>query len=147
MRKLLISAALAATTLAAVPAAAQYRDGDRYEQRDQRDRYEDRRDGRWDDRRDHRDWNRHGPSRQAVHNLMLELDQVERRIDRSARIGAISRREAVSLSREANRIRFRLHRAGRDGLSGREFAELRVAVNRLRQHLRIERRDGDGRRW
>lgn len=141
MRKLFISAALAVTTLAAVPAAAQYQGGSRYDQRDDRrygDRYE---------QRDHRDWNRHGPSRQAIHNLLRELEQVERRIERSARNGAISRREALSLSREANRIRARLHRSGRDGISGREFAELRVAVNRLEQRVRIERRDRDGRRW
>lgn len=131
MRKLLVSLAVATATLTAVPAAAQYRgDGHRGDDR------------RWDDRRDHR-----GPNRHAVSQLLRELDQVEQRIDRSARRGIISPREAFGLRREANRIRQRLHRAGRNGLSGREFAELRVQVNRLEQRLRIERRDRDGRRF
>src|SRR3712207_8029631 len=46
------------------------------------------------------------------------------RIQRSDRRGAISGREALSLRREAVRIRQQLHRAGRDGLSGREFGDL-----------------------
>ena len=56
MRKFLISVALATTTLAAVPAAAQYQ-GSRYDQRD--------------DRRDHRNWNQNhnGPSRAAINEL------------------------------------------------------------------------------
>jgi len=131
MRKLLISVAAATATLAAVPAAAQYRDNDRgWEHRD------DRRGGY-----DHR-----GPDRRAVGQLLRQLDQVEQRITRSARRGIISPREAFSLRREANQIRNRLRRTGRDGLTGREFAQLRVQVNRLEQRLRHERRDRDGRR-
>jgi hypothetical protein len=124
MRKLLISLAVAGATLAAVPAAAQYRDNGRH----------------WD----HRD-DRHVDYR-AVQNLVRELAQVEQRIDRSSQRGIISRREALSLRREANQIRIRLNRSGRNGLSGREFASLRVQVNRLEQRVRIERRDLDGRR-
>lgn len=131
MRKLLVSLAVATATLTAVPAAAQNRGYDH--------RGDDR---RWDDRRDHR-----GPDRRAVNQLIRQLDEVDQRINRSARRGIISPREAFGLRREANQIRNRLHRAGRNGLSGREFAELRVQVNRLEQRLRIERRDRDGRRW
>jgi hypothetical protein len=132
MRKVLISVALATATLAAVPAAAQYRDSG-YQQRD--------------DHRDHRgDWDRRGPSRQSIYQLIQRIDHVENRIERSARRGIISPREAIGLRRQANRIENRLHRAGRDGLSGREFAELRVQVNHLEQRLRFERRDIDGRR-
>jgi hypothetical protein len=120
MRKLIISAALAAATLSAVPAAAQYHDRGGWEQR--------------------------GPDRRAVGQLQRELDQVQTRIDRSARRGIISPREAFSLRREANQIRTRLYRTGRNGLSGREFASLRVQVNRLEQRVRHERRDRDGRR-
>lgn len=121
MRKLLISVAIATATLAAVPAAAQYRDAGY-------------------------GWNHHGPNRHAVGRLIERLDRVENRIDRSARRGIISPREAFTLRRQANRLEFRLHRAGRDGLSGREFASLRYQVDRLEQRLRLERRDGDGRR-
>ncbi len=133
MRKLLISVAVATATLAAVPAAAQYGQNDR----------------QWNDRRDDRrgDNFQRGPSRQAVNQLLRQLNEVDARIDRQMRRGNISRREGISLNRQANQIRNRLHRASRNGLSGREFAELRVQVNRLEQNLRMERRDRDGRRF
>jgi hypothetical protein len=121
MRKLLFSVAIATATLAAVPAAAQYRDHNP-------------------------GWNQRGPSRPAVNNLLRQLDQVENRILRSQQRRAISPREAMSLRREANQIRARLAYASRGGLSGREFANLQVNVNRLEQRLRYERQDRDGRR-
>jgi hypothetical protein len=120
MRKLLVSVALATATLAAVPAAAQYHPVSS---------------ARW-----------HGPDQRAVVQLLRQLDQVDVRIDRSARRGIISQREANGLNRQADRIRTRLHRTGRNGLTGREFASLRVQVNQLEQRLRVERRDRDGRR-
>jgi hypothetical protein len=119
MRKLLVSVALATATLAAVPAAAQYNQPR---------------------------WNQNGPDRREVNQLLRQLDQVDARIDRQARRGAISQREAFALNRQARQIRNRLFRAGRNGLSGREFAELRVQIGRLEQNLRVERRDRDGRR-
>ena len=122
MRKLLVSVALATATLAAVPAAAQYRDH-------------------------HPGWNQRGPSRPAVNNLLRQLDNVDVRITRSMQRRVISQREAFSLRRESNQIRSRLGIAARNGLSGREFANLQVQVNRLEQRLRIERHDRDGRRF
>ena len=120
MRKLLISVVLATTTLVAVPAAAQ--------QRDHRPGYD-----------------RHGPGRPAVNNLLRQLQQVDVRIQRSAQRRIISPREALSLRRESNQIRGRLGVAARNGINRREFAELQVRVNRLEQRLRIERRDRDRR--
>ena len=131
MRKILISAAAAAAVaLSASPAAAQSRNHDRYEQHD-------------------RGWGNHqrGPNRQAVNQLLRDLDRVESRIDRSFQRRAISAREAQSLRREAANVRQRVLRASRDGLSHREFANLRERVNRLEHRLREERRDRDGRRW
>ena len=122
MRKLLVSVAIATATLAAVPAAAQYHPGH------------------------HRGWQHRGPDRHAVGQLLQQLDRAEQRIHRSARRGIISQREAFGLRREANQVRQRLHWAGRNGLSGREFAALRFQVDRLQQRLRVERRDRDGRR-
>jgi len=137
MRKLLISVAAATATLAAVPAAAQYRDNDRgWDHRDDRGR----------DHRDDRGWDHRGPDRRAVQQLLGQLAQLDQRIERSARRGIVSPREAFSLRREANQIRARLNRTGRDGLSGREFGSLQAQVNRLEQRLRVERRDRDGRR-
>ena len=130
MRKLLVSVVVATATLAAVPAAAQYRGGD---------------DRRWEHRDESR-WHNSGPNRRAVQQLLVRINQVDQRINRSARRGVISSREAFSLRREANQVRNRLHRASRDGLSGREFGQLHARVNRLDQRLRYERRDADGRR-
>ena len=124
MRKFLISIALASTVMSAAPAMAQYRGHGNQAV-----------------------WNRGGPSRQAINELLRDLQRAESRIDRSARRGIISQREAFGLRREANRIEMQLSRASRNGISGREFASLRVQVNRLEQRLRIERNDRDGRRY
>lgn len=123
MRKFLVSAALATLTVAAVPAAAQYHDGGRY----------DRGYG----------WQRGGEQR-----LLAQLDNIQQRIDNAARRGRISPREAMQIQREAHQIRQRLYRAGRDGLSQREFRNLSERVDRLRHELREERREGRyERRW
>jgi hypothetical protein len=129
MRKLLISVALVSTALTAVPAMAQEHGRPGYDQRG-----------------DHRgDWNRGGPDRPAVNNLLRQLDQVDFRIQRSLQRRAISPREAISLRREANDIRVRVNVRGRDGLNGREFAQLQSRVNQLEQRVTIERRDRDRR--
>ena len=122
MRKLLVSVAIATATLAAVPAAAQYQGSG------------------WSQRGD----NHRGYDQRGVGQLFRELAQTEQRIERSARRGIISPREAVSLRREANQIRRQLHVASRNGLNRREFAQLNFRVDRLEQRVRIERRDRDG---
>lgn len=148
MRRLIISAAVtAAAVLAAAPATAQYRGDHDRSGWDRQDR-----DGRnWEendrDDRDGRGWNQHGPSRQAIHQLIRHLDRAESRIERAARRRAISPREYQSLRREAQNIRARLHSAGRDGIGGREYGALRHRIARLEQRVRHERRDRDGRRW
>lgn len=119
MRKLLISAALAtATVVAAVPAAAVAQPG--------------------------YGWQRGGPTRAQVVNLIRDLNRAEQRIVRAR---GISRREAVSLRRQAAQIRAQLNRAQRNGINAREFAVLRMQVNRLEQRVRFERRDNDNRRY
>lgn len=137
MRKFLISAALVATAITAAPAVAQHAQGHGYDQRG--DRYDQRGDNRGG-------WNRGGPSRQAINELLRDLNRAEQGIERSVQRRIISRREANGLRREANMIRNQLNRAARNGIGGREFASLRVQVNRLEMRLRIERRDRDGRR-
>jgi hypothetical protein len=143
MRKFLISAALVASAISAAPAVAQ--PGSGYDQRGDRG---DQRGDRYDQRDGQRGgWNRGGPSRQAINELLRDLDRVEARIERSIQRRIISRREAFGLRREANMIRNQLNRAGRNGINGREFASLRVQVNRLEMQLRVERNDRDGRRY
>jgi hypothetical protein len=128
MRKLLISAALATVTVAAaVPTAAMAQQG--YGQRGYGQGY---------------GWQRGGPTRAQVIDLLRDLNRVEMRIDRAP---GISRREAMSLRREAAQIRFQLNRAQRNGISGREFGFLRSQVNRLQMRVRFENRDRDNRRF
>lgn len=121
MRKFLLSVGLATATIAgtvAIPAAAQAQ----------------------------RSWQHPGgPTRPQVNNLIRDLSNAESRIARSQQRRIISPREAVSLRREARNIRVRLNLAARNGIGGREFADLRTRVNRLEQRVRIERRDRDRR--
>lgn len=117
MRTLLISAAVAAATFAALPAAAQdYGRQDRYG---------------------------YGYSQQGRH-ILDELRQIDRRIDRAAARGVISRGEARRLHLNGNRIERLYHRYRRNGLSRGEMQDLRNRVHGLRQQLRWERRDD---RW
>jgi hypothetical protein len=127
MRKFLITALMLSTVVAVAPASAQY-SGHRGD-------------------RGHSEWNRGGPSRQAINELLRDLQRAEYGIQRSLNRRIISQREAIGLRREANRIERQLQIASRNGISGREFGALRVQVNRLEQRLRIERRDRDGRRY
>ena len=128
MRKLLISAALATVTVAAaVPTAAMAQQG--YGQRGYGQGY---------------GWQRGGPTRAQVIDLLRDLNRAEQRINRAP---GISRREAFGLRREAQQIRFQLNRAQRNGISGREFGFLRSQVNRLQMRVRMERHDRDNRRF
>jgi hypothetical protein len=124
MRKLLISVALATATIAsAVPASAMAQP-----------RY---------------GWQRGGPTRAQVGDLLRDLGQAEQRINRaiSQRRDGISPREAVSLRREAQSVRLRLNLAMRNGINQREFVNLRSRVNRLQVRVRSERNDRDNRRY
>ncbi len=148
MRKFLISLAIVSTALTAAPAMAQTYGQRSPEQRD--NRYDGpQRDGRYEDQ-DRGGPNRgdfNGGRRQAVFELSRDLDRIDTRIERSVQRGALSRREAFGLRRDANQIRFQLRRSQHDGISGREFGQLRFQVARLEQRLRHERNDRDGRRF
>jgi hypothetical protein len=130
MRKFLIPALVLSTVVGVAPAAANHGGY-----------HSDRGHGQ------HAGWSRGGPSRQAINELIRDLNRVEMRIDRSAQRRIISQREAFGLQREANQIERRLQLASRNGISGREFGMLRGQVDRLEQRLRIERQDRDGRRY
>ena len=160
MRKVLISLALVSTALAAAPAMAQGygpRGPEQTYGRDQGDgRYGDQtRDGRYNDqdrggydRRGDRDSEFNGGGRQqAVFQLSRDLDRIDARIARSVERGTLSRREAFGLRRDVQQVRFQLRRSQRDGIRGRELAQLRLQVAQLEQRLRYERNDRDGRRF
>jgi len=79
--------------------------------------------------------------------IQREINQLENRIERSVRNGRISRREAVSLRREANGLERDFFRFSRNGLDRGEYRNLQVRLDRLQNRLREERRDRDGRRY
>ena len=121
MRKLLIAAALISSAATAAPALAQPGYG-------------------------------HGAPgwaqlRPRVDALLRDLNAVDQRIQLAIERRMISPREAFGLRNESNRIRFAITRQGRDGISEREFVNLRSRVDRLQLRLRFERNDRDGRRF
>ena len=133
MRKFLVSAALATTAIAvALPTAASA-------QAHAQHRGHNPGHG-------NQGWNRGGPTRAMINDLLRDLSRVDAGITRSAQRRIISQREAFGLRREANQVRHQLNRASRNGINNREFAMLRGQVNRLEARLRVERRDRDGRR-
>ena len=125
MRKLLIAAALISSAATAAPALAQPGYGHGY--------------------------GHGGPGwvqlRPRVDALLRDLDAVDRRIQFAIDRRMISPRDAFGLRNESNRIRFAITRQGRDGISEREFVNLRSRVDRLQMRLHFERNDRNGHRF
>ena len=84
-----------------------------------------------------------GPARE----IQRDINQLENRIERATQRGNLSRREAVSLRRDANQLERQFYRFQRNGLDRGEIQQLRSWINRLQARLREDRRDRDGRRW
>lgn len=78
--------------------------------------------------------------------IRSDINQLQNQIQVAAQRRTISQREAVSLRRQAVDIRQLLARYNRNGLSRQEVTALESRINRVRQNLRLERRDWDGRR-
>ena len=87
----------------------------------------------------------YGYGHQGGNQIQREINQLENRIDRSFQNGRISRREALSLRREANGLQRDYFRFARNGLDRGEYRNLQVRLDRLQDRLRYERRDRDGR--
>ncbi|MFL6723424.1 MAG: hypothetical protein ACJ8E4_04635 [Sphingomicrobium sp.] len=120
MRKYLISAALAASTLvAAAPAAAQY-----YPQQPQGYGY---------------GYNNYG----QVRRLQVRVDNLQRQISNLDRHNILSEREASRLRGESRDVERRLHYAARNGLSGWESNDIERRVYRLETRIQREARDGN----
>ena len=78
-------------------------------------------------------------------NIEVRADQLQMRLQAGIRSGAITRAEAMPL-REQLRQLIRLETLyARDGISGRERADLQQRINSLRQGLRMAERGADGR--
>ena len=78
--------------------------------------------------------------------IRSDINQLQTQIQRAAQRRTISQREAVSLRRQSVDLRQLLAQYNRNGLSRPEVTALELRINRVRQNLRLERRDWDGRR-
>ena len=129
------SAALAAAVPAQAQSYPQYGNGDYQQSRDyDNDRYENRDDRRYDDRG-------------QANAIRTQIEQLERRIQRTDGRDRISEREAASLRRAVYSLRQQYRDYSRNGLTRREVQVLQNRIQQVRQRIGYERRDDDGRRW
>lgn len=121
MRKFLVSAAIAASTLvAAAPAAAQW-----YPPQPQGYGY---------------GYNNYG----QVRRLQARVDAMQSQINHLDRRNILSNREANRLRGDARGLENRLHRAARYGLNGREAYDIERGIQRMEVRIQREARDGNG---
>jgi hypothetical protein len=119
MRKFLVSAALAASTvMVAVPASAQY-----YPQ-PQGNAY---------------GYNNYGQARR----LQVRIDQLQRRIVQLDRANVLSPQEAGRLRYESRNLEQRLRYAARNGLHPQESFAIERGIQRLEFRIQREARDGN----
>jgi len=124
MRKVIISAILAASTLAiAAPAAAQYGNQNRAPYGNAYG------------------YNNNGQTR----SLMARLNQIEQQINQLDRRNILSNGEADRLRREANSLERRLSQTSRNRLNSRESREIQVRIAQLEQNVRYQATDGNRR--
>lgn len=126
MRKLLISAVLAASTLVTVaPAAAQRTMS-----------YDNHYGGSYGDANG---YNNNGQARA----LMARLNRLERQIERLDSRNVLSDREADRLRFRTDRIDRQLRAASYNGLNGYEARDFSMRIGRLEQNLRYQANDGN----
>ncbi|WP_294120364.1 hypothetical protein [Sphingomonas sp.] len=133
MRKFIIAAALAASTLtAAAPAAAQY-----YPQ-PQGYGYNGGYNG-----------NGYNNNYGQVRRLQARIDQLQHQISWLDRRDILSEREAHRLREESRGLEYRLQRAARYSLNSRERYDIERGIQRLEYRIQREARDGNryDRRW
>jgi hypothetical protein len=78
-------------------------------------------------------------------NVEVRADQLEMRLQAGIRSGAITRAEAMPLREQLRQLTRLETLYGRDGISGRERADLQQRINSLRQDIRMAERGADGR--
>jgi hypothetical protein len=78
--------------------------------------------------------------------IQTDINQLNNQISRAQQRRTISQREAVGLRRDALSLQRLYNNYRRNGLDRVEVSRLESQVNRLRQNLRLERRDWDNRR-
>jgi hypothetical protein len=144
MRKLVISAVLAASTLAmAAPAAAQWSVsiGSQYGSQYGNPygyQYGNPYGSQYDNAYG---YNNH---RGQMQTLMVRLNHIERQINMLDRRNVLSEREADRLRFQANRIERQLQAASYNGLNSYEARDIYVRIARLEQNVRYQANDGNG---
>lgn len=78
-------------------------------------------------------------------NVEVRADQLQMRLQAGLRSGAITRAEAVPLREQLRQLNRLETLYARDGISGRERADLQHRINSLRQGIRMAERGADGR--
>ena len=78
-------------------------------------------------------------------NVEVRADQLQMRLQAGLRSGAITRAEAVPLREQLRQLTRLETLYARDGISGRERADLQHRINTIRQGIRMAERGGDGR--
>ena len=73
--------------------------------------------------------------------IRADINQLQNQIQQAAQLRTISQREAVALRRQSVDLRRLLNQYNRNGLSRQEMTDLELRINRVRQNLRLERRD------
>jgi len=78
-------------------------------------------------------------------NIEVRADQLQMRLQAGLRSGAITRSEAAPLREQLRELTRLENLYARDGISGRERADLQGRINTLRQGIRMAERGTDGR--
>jgi len=78
-------------------------------------------------------------------NVEVRADQLQMRLQAGIRSGAITRTEAAPLREQLRQLTRLETLYARDGISGRERADLQQRINSLRQGIRMAERGADGR--
>lgn len=78
-------------------------------------------------------------------NVEVRADQLQMRLQAGIRSGAITRAEAMPLREQLRQLTRLEMLYARDGISGRERADLQQRINTLRQGIRMAERGTDGR--
>jgi hypothetical protein len=78
-------------------------------------------------------------------NIEVRADQLQMRLQAGIRSGSITRAEAMPLREQLRQLTRLETLYARDGISGRERADLQQRVNSLRQGIRMAERGADGR--
>lgn len=127
MRKFLISAALAASTvMVAAPASAQYYPQPQYQ-------------GYGQQYGNAYGYNNYGQARR----LQVRIDQLQRRIIQLDRANVLSPQEAGRLRYESRNLEQRLRFAARNGLHPQESYAIERGIQRLEFRIQREARDGN----